>query len=174
VANLAPLTRSEERDALAIAAADRRLKELAAGRNAPVLIRPIGHGRRQPADARHALLGFYDYERNRAVVAVVDLSGKRIEKVSDSPFQLQLSAKEAREAEQLAGRYPAIRDLLAGRKLNPLTRLYFPPWAGRDDPPHRYAIVFARPSNHERRYAIVDLSEQEVVDVLTPGQIRGQ
>lgn len=55
---------------------------------------------------------------------------------------------------------------LGGRKMNQLVRLYFPPYAHAHDPPHRYAIVFLRPTKSERRYAVVDLSEQRVVDVM--------
>jgi hypothetical protein len=53
--------------------------------------------------------------------------------------------------------------------MNPLTRLYFPPQEASENALlHRYAIVFLRPNNSERRYAVVDLSEKKVIDVLTP------
>ena len=55
---------------------------------------------------------------------------------------------------------------LKKRKPNPLTRLYFPPGATGADPLHRHAIVFLRPTTSERRYAIVDLSDGDVIDVL--------
>ena len=47
----------------------------------------------------------------------------------------------------------------------------FPPAGG--DPSHRYAIVFARPDNSERRYAVVDLTARKVVDVLDHLATRG-
>jgi Cu2+-containing amine oxidase len=174
MANLDPLTTAEERDVLAVVSADRRMKGVLSGRNAQVLLAPVSRSRGQPADSRHAVVGFYDYAMGRSVAAVVDLKSKDVVAVEESPVQLQLSTKEASEAERLARTHPAIKQLLVGRKLNPLTRLYFPAWAGRDDPPHRYAVVFARPSKHERRYAIVDLTDEVVVEVLTPDAIRSQ
>ena len=56
-----------------------------------------------------------------------------------------------------------MKSFLRRRRLNPLTRLYFPPG---DTTGHRFAIVFVRPSSSERRYAVVDLAEKQVVDVL--------
>ena len=58
--------------------------------------------------------------------------------------------------------------------MHPLTRLSFPPWRGRHTPPHRYAIVFVRPNTRERAFAVVDLSNQSVVDVITPDQLATQ
>lgn len=171
--DLRPLSAAEKRRATEIAAADRRVGALAGARNAPVLARPLTSDRRAPA-GRHALLGFYDYDHNRSVVAVVDLDAGTVVTVEDAAAVFQLSAEEIRDAEKLAGRDATIRAFLAGRKLNALTRLYFPPWAGRDDPPHRYAIVFARPSNSERRYGIVDLSALRLVEVLSPDRLTGQ
>ena len=174
MANLAPLTRAEERDLLAVANADKRMKGFLTGRNAQLLIGPVDRDRRGSTDSRHAVVGFYNYALGRSMAAVVDLKSKEVVEVDESPVQLQLSADEASEAERLARTHPAIKESLGGRRLNPLTRLYFPAWAERYDPPHRYAVVFARPSKHERRYAIVDLTEQKVVEVLTPGDIKRQ
>lgn len=166
VADLAPLTRTEERAAIDLARADRRLRQVAGNRHEAVLAQSVRAERRSTA-GRHALVGFYDYDKDRSVVAVVDLKAGKVRSVQDAPAQYQLAPAEIRRAEQLAKRDPTVRNFLDGRPLNPLTRLYFPPWAGKDDPPHRYAIVFARPSNSERRYAIVDLSAQRVAEVLT-------
>ena len=172
--NLAPLSRAEEKATRAIATADPRLGRLIEGRNGPTLLRPIERDRHQPDAARQALIGLYDYEHDRTVVAVVDLDDKVVVTVEDSPVQLQLSANEAREAVRLAGKDPQVKEMLAGRKMDPLTRLYFPPWAKRHDPPHRYAIVFIRPNTSERIFAVVDLSQGQVVEVLHPAQLRAQ
>lgn len=173
MADLSTLTRTEQQKAMEVAGADRRLSKLTAGRHGFVLARPLSAGRRA-TPGRHALLGLYDYDQNRSVVVVVDLGAAKVTAVEDAPAHFQLSVEEARRAEQLAKTDPAIRGFLAGRKLNALTRLYFPPWAARNDPPHRYAIVFARPSNLERRYAVVDLSTEAVAEVLTPERLKGQ
>lgn len=172
--NLAPLSRAEEKAALAIATADPRLRPLIEGRNGPTMVRPIERDRHQPDAARQALIGLYDYDLDHTVVAVVDLDNKEIVTVEDSPVQLQLSANEVREAVRLAGKDPRVKEMLAGRKMDPLTRVYFPPWAKRHDPPHRYAIVFIRPNASERAFAVVDLSQAELVEVLHPGQLRAQ
>src|SRR6266508_2782721 len=52
---------------------------------------------------------------------------------------------------------------LRRRRMNPLTRLYFPPG---DTSGHRHAIVFLRPTSSERRYVVVDLTDAQVVGVL--------
>ena len=174
MANLAPLTRAEERDVLAVAIADKRMKDFLVDRHAELFVGPVNRDRMGSTDSRHAVIGFYNYALGRSMAAVVDLKAKKVVDVDESPVQLQLSAKEASEAERLARTHPEIKALLGGRRLNPLTRLYFPSWAERYDPPHRYAVVFARPSKHERRYAIVDLTDQNVVEVLAPRDIRRQ
>jgi hypothetical protein len=172
--NLEPLSPDEERAALHIAASDARLRPLLNARNAPILVRPTERDRHQPEEARQALIGFYDYERDQTIMAVVDLGTGEVVTVEESPVQLQLSAEEEREAAQLAGRDARVERMLAGRPMQPLTRLYFPPWAGRDVPPHRYAIVFVRPNSRERAFAVVDLTEQLVVEVLRPNQLTVQ
>ena len=168
------LDEDDEHAVLQAAAADQRIKKVAAGRHARVLVGAIERGRRTADRKREAVVGYFDYAAGKSVAAVVDLDTKAVVEVDESSVQLQLSADEAREAERLAAAEPAIKELVGTRKLDPLTRLYFPAWAGRDDPPHRYAVVFARPSNHERRYAIVDLTVGKVAEVLSPDQIQKQ
>ena len=168
------LSAGEERDVLKAAEADKRIKKVVSGRNARVLVGAIEAGRRDPVETRQAVAGFYDYATGKTVAAVVDLASMKVVDVEESPVQPQLSSSEALEAERIAESDPMINGLLKGRPLNPLTRLYFPIWAERNEPPHRYAVVFARPSKHERMYAIVDLTDEVVAEVLTPADIKSQ
>ena len=168
------LKEDDEHAALDAASTDERIKKVVAGRHARVLVGGVDAGRREPEGQRRAVVGYYDYATGTSVAAVVDLESQKVIDVEESPVQLQLSTEEAREAERIASEHPAVGAFLGGRKLNPLTRLYFPAWAERRAPPHRYAVVFARPSNHERLYAIVDLTDATVAEDLTPSDIKAQ
>jgi len=168
------LSADEERDVLDAAVADTRIKKVVSGRHARVLVGAIDAGRRDSADTHHAVAGFYDYTTGKSVAAVIDLDSMSVVDVQETSVQPQLSSTEASEAERLAASHPMVKELLKGRALNPLTRLYFPAWAERNDPPHRYAVVFARPSKHERMYAIVDLTDEAIAEVLTPDDIKSQ
>ena len=46
--------------------------------------------------------------------------------VRTTQVQFQLSDEERQEAERIAGQDHAVKSYLAGRSMNPLTRLYFP------------------------------------------------
>ena len=174
MAHPTPLTKKQERDTLTAVATDPRIKQIATGHHARVLVGALDAGHGRPADQHQAVVAYFDYARGRSVAAVVDLETNKVVDVDESPVQLQLSAAEAADAERTALANPAIKTFLNGRPLNPLTRLYFPTWGGRFDPPHRFAVVFARPSKHERRYAIVDLTDAVVIEVLAPDDIKSQ
>jgi hypothetical protein len=157
----------ERRDAaLAIARHDRRLKPLLSGQHRAVLIEPNLHDPRRP-QAEHVVIGMVDYRNGRSVVALVDPSAKKVVGVEETLAHFQLSDVEKRTAESLAQKDKRVIRFLKKRKPNPLTRLYFPPAATGADPAHRHAIVFLRPNTSDRRYAIVDLSDGDVIDVLT-------
>lgn len=134
----------------------------------PVVVEPNITDRRQPKGAEQAVVGVYDHAKGRSLVAVVDVAARDVLGVEETPVQFQLGAEEQEEAETLAARDPRVEAFLGGREANPLTRLYFPPDAGKDDPPHRYGIVFLRPTTSERLYAVVDLTDRRVHAVLPP------
>jgi hypothetical protein len=73
----------------------------------------------------------------------------------------------------LAAADQRVQAFLHGRPLNPLTRLYFPQYVPPDIRHHRFAIVFVRPSNRERNYAVIDLSTTTVVAILTQRDLTG-
>lgn len=160
-----PLSKARRDAALEVAKGDRRLKPLLSGRNRAVLVEPNLHDPVR-ADPELVVVGLYDYAKNRSHVALVDPKAKKVVDVEETDAQFQLSHEERREAERLAAGDRRVRDFLDQRRPNPLTRLYFPPGSAREQPAHRYAIVFLRPTTSERRYAVVDLSERRVVDVL--------
>jgi hypothetical protein len=109
-----------------------------------------------------AIVAVYDYDKNRTLVAHVNSKG-RITSLDETPTQFQLSDEEEKEAEALARADKRVKGFLGRRPMNPLTRLYFHPNGLR----HRHAIVFLRPNTSERNYAIVDLSDRRVVEVLS-------
>jgi hypothetical protein len=116
-----------------------------------------------------AVVGIYDYDKGRTLVAHVHSTGGRVISVGEAPAQFQLSDDEEREAESLARADKRVKTFLGRRQMNPLTRLYFPPGGSR----HRHAIVFLRPNSSERSYAVVDLSDRRVVDVLSLADFAG-
>jgi hypothetical protein len=160
------LTSAKRQQALEIAKAHKALKPLLKGHGRIVLVEPNLHDPRRPEGAGQALVGIVDYKRGTSHVALVDPAAGQVIGVEELPGQLQLGDEERKEADALAAADERVRGFLAGRKLNPLTRLYFPRAAQSAKVPHRYAIVFARPTRSERRYAIVDLTTRTVVDVL--------
>jgi hypothetical protein len=172
--NIAPLAVDEIDLAIRLSSEDERLREVLGRRSRTVLVEPTALDRKEPDDARKAVVGIYDYETNRSLVAVVDLKTREVRAVEEAPVQFQLSQEEKEEAEALAADDQRVRDFLQGRDMNSLTRLFFPPTAGKDDPPHRYAVVFVLPSDSERRWAVVDLSDRQVVDFLDPREFTVQ
>jgi hypothetical protein len=118
--------------------------------------------------AAEAIVAVYDYDQDRTLVAHMNSKG-RITSVDEAPAQFQLSDEEEDEAEALARRDERVRGFLSRRSMNPLTRLYFHPSGSR----HRHAIVFLRPNLSERSYAVVDLSDRSVVEVLSLTDLTG-
>src|SRR6266540_3711107 len=107
------------------------------------------------------VVGVYDHERGRSLVALVGPDG--VVGVHETPASFQLSEHERETAEELAAGDTRVKSFLRRRRMNPLTRLYFPSGGATA---HRHAIVFVRPTSSQRRYAIVDLTDKQVVDVL--------
>ena len=153
---------------LRIAREHKALAPALKGRARPVVIASYPEAREGPEG--QALLGVYDYERDRTLVATVDPERGRVLSVDEAPVQFQLSEEEREEAAALAAADERVKRFLRRRPMNPLTRLYFPPGGG----PHRHAIVFLRPNRSERAYAVVDLSDERVVDVLSREQFTGE
>lgn len=109
-----------------------------------------------------AIVAVYDYDKDRTLVAHVASRGQ-ITSVDEAPAQFQLSDEEEDEAAALAIADKRVKAFLGRRRMQPLTRLYFPRRTSR----HRHAIVFLRPNSSERSYAVVDLSDGSVVEVLS-------
>ena len=166
--DIRPLSRTRKSEILRIARRHPELESLLKTRGRTLFVEPNIADRGQPEGAEQAVVGLYDYARNRSLVALVDRKRGEVVAVQETPAQFQLSEEERADAERLAGGDDRVQEFLAGRAMNPLTRLYFPPQAGAIEPTHRHAVVFLRPNNQERRYAVVDLSEGTVVDVLYP------
>jgi hypothetical protein len=171
--DIAPLEADEVDLAVRLSSEDERLRGVVGGRSRTVLVQPTTIDRKD-SEARQAVVGFYDYDTNRSLVAVVDLGAQEVRAVEETPVQFQLSQEEKQEAEELVAGDQRARDFLGDRDMNPLTRLFFPSYARRDDPPHRYAVVFLLPSASERRFAVVDLSDRRVVEVFGPERLTAQ
>ncbi len=124
-----------------------------------VLVTPYVSGR---AKDDQVVVGVHDPEGD-SLVALVDEARGRVVSVEATPARFQLDDEEQAEAERLAAGDERVRRFLGRRPMNPLTRLYFPPGA---DSRHRHAIVFLRPATSARAYAVVDLTDGVVVDVL--------
>ena len=163
-----PLSPAARRRVLRIARAHGKLGSALKGRGRAVVVEPHLASREGPEG--QVLLGVYDYDRDRTLVAAIDPVAERVLSVSDAPAQFQLSGEEREEAARLAAGDDRVRAFLRRRTMNPLTRLYFPPGGGS----HRHAIVFLRPNASERAYAVVDLSDERVVDVLSREQFTGE
>ena len=163
-----PLSKRARMAVLAIARTHPKLAPLLEDARAQLVIEPNFTDRRAPKDDDQVVVALYDYRRGQSVVAVIDRGRERVLSVDTTPVQFQLSEAEQREAEELAGADARVQRFLRGRPANPLTRLYFPPASTAAVAGHRHAIVFLRPSTSERRYAVVNLALDRVVDVLHP------
>jgi hypothetical protein len=150
------------------------LESLVKGWYRTVFIQPNTADRGQSEGADQVVVGLHDYEQNRSVIALVDVKAEKVMALENAIAPLQLSQEEREEAEALAAEDPQVKAFLGRRNMSPLTRLYFPPHAAREHRPHRFAIVFVRPSTAERRYAVVDLSQRQVVAVLTRHDLTGR
>jgi hypothetical protein len=143
------------------------LRALGKHRARIVLVRPKPSHRGEP-EGTQLVAGIYDYDDNRSLIALVDTRAKRAVHVERLPASFQLSDDEQKEAETLAAKDARVRQFLGRRKMNPLTRLYFPRAAKGSG---RFAIVFIRPTVNERRYAVIDLSARRVDAVLTRDEL---
>ena len=160
-------------EALVIARKHDALVRVLKGRGRALFVERIPSARHGAAAEQRLLVGVYDYEEDRSLVAVIDPRRKTVESVAESPTRFQLSDEERADAEELAAADPRVRTFIGAREMRPLTRLYFP----RDpsaEASHRHAIVFLRPDNRQRRYAVVDLSARRVVDVITRAEFTGE
>jgi len=119
---------------------------------------------------KHVLVGMYDHQHRRSLLAVMDMERQTVVDVHPAGVQFQLSEKERREAERIASQDKRVREVLAGRPMDPLTRLYLP----KGGSGNRHAIVFLRPSSSERWFAIVDLTSGSTVQVISRRQLAGQ
>lgn len=102
-----------------------------------------------------------------AAVAITDLNAETVTFAATSG-QFQLSATERRRAEQIASTDARVSAYLAGRPMDALTRLSFPPPVIDYVANHRIAIVFLRPAPGTRAYAFVDLTVDQVLAVIDP------
>ena len=167
-----PSPDGRKREVLEVARSNPELAALLEERSQALFVQPNIADRRRPQGAEQAVVGFYDYARDRSLVALVDTERGEVVSVKETPAQFQLSDEEIQEAERLAAADERVRAFLGGREMHPLTRLYFPPQAAAAG--HRHAIVFLRPDNHQRRYGVVDLSAGTVVEVLAPEALTAQ
>jgi hypothetical protein len=172
--DIQPLSRTRMTQILRLARKHPELQSVLSERGQALFIEPNITDRGQPEGADQAVVGVYDYANDRSLVALVDPKRGEVVSVEETAAKFQLNDEERAEAERLAGADERVQDFLAGRPLQALTRLYFPPQPGGNDPSHRYAVVFVRPDNQARRYAVVDLSEGIVVDVLRPEALNAE
>jgi hypothetical protein len=126
VTGSAPLSEDEATTAARVAEADETVKGLVPGRTRVVATHALPTDRRRLGGRRHAVVSLHDYTSGRAVVAVVDLQAQTVVGAEETPARFQLHPEEQRDAERLAGEDPRVQAFLAGREMNPLTRLYFP------------------------------------------------
>jgi Cu2+-containing amine oxidase len=162
-----PFTPAQRRRLVQAARKHRKLAPVLEGRGRALHVEPHIAARGGPA--AQAIVSVYDYDRDRTLVATIDAAKSRVLSVDEASAQPQLSDEEREEAESLAAADERVRKFLRRRKMRPLTRLYFQP----EGPRHRYAIVFLRPTTSERAYAVVDLSERRVVDVMSRKEFTG-
>jgi hypothetical protein len=161
-------------DAEAIARTHPAVAALGRRRHRMLFARPRPAHRGEAEGDGQLVVGFFDYDENRSIVALVDPRAGTVTSVEHLPAAFQLSEEEQREAETLAAEDARVQARLRGRSMNPLTRLFFPPDAAGRPREHRHAIVFLRPTPRERYYAVVDLSADAVVEVLTRRDLTGR
>ena len=149
-------------EAIRLARGDATLGPVLKGGGEVVVVEPErGRGK-----GNRVIVGVHDHEGARSLVALVDPNG--VVGVHETPARFQLSEQERTLAEKLAAADERAKSFLRRRRMNPLTRLYFPPG---DRSGHRHAIVFLRPTSSERHYVVVDLTDERVVDVLNEADL---
>jgi hypothetical protein len=160
------LAKGKATAAIRIARTHPELRDVLAGRGKVVVAAP--HlSERGGKEGERIVVGIYDYERDRSLVALVDVTDEAVVGIEETPAAFQLDEEERATAEDIARQDDRARRFLRRRRMNPLTRLYFPPNGSE----HRHAIVFLRPNTTERRYAVVDLTDRVVVDLLEPDDL---
>ena len=169
-----PKARDKPLNAEAIARSHPSVDALRKRRSRAVLVKPKPPHRSEGEDDTQVVVAFFDYDDNKSLVALVDADAKTVLAIEEVPVSFQLSEEEQREAEMLAASDGRVKERLGRRDMNPLTRLFFPNQVAPGARAHRYAIVFIRPSERERFYAVVDLSARVIVDVLTRHQLTGR
>lgn len=163
-----PLSKAARRRVLRAARTHQKLDAALEAGARPVVFGSYIEAREGPQG--QVLVGVYDYQADRTLVAAVDPAREEVLFVDEAPAPFQLSEEERAEAAELAAGDARVKRFLRRRSMNPLTRLYFPPSVSS----HRHAIVFLRPNRSERAYAVVDLSEGRVIDVLSREQFTGE
>ena len=152
-------------DAVRLARKHPQLGPVLASGGEVVVIEP----ERGRGEGDRVVVGIHDPKRGRSFVALIEPGG--VVGVEETPAHFQLSAQERARAEKVAAADDRAKSFLRRRRMNPLTRLYFPPG---DESGHRHAIVFLRPTSSERRYAVVDLNDDRVVDFLDEGDLTAE
>jgi hypothetical protein len=166
-----PTKVTEKSEAIRIGRTNTELARRLDGRARTLFVVPKTPERGETDAANEVLLGLYDYDHDQSVVAVIDTEREAVVSVRETDAEFQLSDEERQEAERLAEQDPRVADILRGRKMNALTRLYFPENAASK---HRHAIVFIRPTTSERWYAVVDLTSDTVIDVISRRELAGE
>src|SRR5512136_604158 len=100
--NVKPAAQTKKGLILSIANRHSQLKALMKGQNRAVIIEPNIMDRGQPDGANQTVVGFYDYERNRSVIALIDSKREKVLSVKETAAHFQLNQDEQKEAELLA------------------------------------------------------------------------
>lgn len=137
----------------------------------PELLFAVENPARRGHREKHVIVGLYDHDRCQSLLAVMDPERQAVVEIQPAQVQFQLSEKERLQAESIASEHERVCEVLAGRPMNPLTRLYLPKGANSGN---RHAIVFLRPSSSERWFAIVDLTSKSTVKVMSRRQMAGE
>lgn len=116
--------------------------------------------------SRLAEVGFYDYDKNVLVVAVVDpLAGKVTELFEREGSAPPISDEELEEARELLAEVPELRKALGRRRARvaafPTPHYAFLADSGREG--HRGAAVYVETAEGAELHAVVDLSARELV-----------
>src|SRR5687767_9960995 len=90
-------SRTKKDKILTIARKHPKLESLLKGGNKPVSVQPNITDRGQPDGAKQTVVSFYDHERHRSVVALVDPKRDTVLAVEETSAQFQLSEEEQKE-----------------------------------------------------------------------------
>jgi len=80
-------SRTKKDKILTVARTHPKLQSLLKGRNKPVTVQPNIADRRQTEGAEQTAVGFYDHERGRSVVALVDPKRNKVLSVEETSAQ---------------------------------------------------------------------------------------